>query len=90
MSARCLALLLALAATSLAHSEALPLAGPFDPRVRFAIYSPDQVYHLYAFVGYDVRLEFAPEERFVSIDGGDLDALTLHDFLVLDPPGFLG
>lgn len=76
MSARCLAILLGLAATSLAHSEALPLAGPFDSRVRFAIYSPDQVYHLYAFVGYDIRLEFAPEERFVSIDGGDLDALT--------------
>lgn len=76
MSARCLALLLALAATSLVHAEALPLAGPFDSRVRFAVYSPDQVYHLYAFVGYDIRLEFAPEERFVSIDGGDLDALT--------------
>ena len=76
MSARCLSLLLALAATSLVHSEALPLAGPLDARVRFAIYSPDQVYHLYGFVGYDIRLEFAPEERFVSIDGGDLDALT--------------
>jgi len=76
MSARWLPLLLALAATSAAYSEALPLGGPLDARVRFAIYSPDQVYHLYAFVGYDIRLEFAPDERFVSIDGGDLDALT--------------
>jgi type IV secretion system protein VirB9 len=76
MSARWLPLLLALAATGLAHSEALPLAGPLDARVRFAIYSPDQVYRLYAFVGYDIRLEFDRDERFVSIDGGDLDALT--------------
>lgn len=76
MSTRWLPLILALAATSLAHSEALPLAGPLDARVRFAIYSPDQVYHLYAFVGYDIRLEFARDERFVSIDGGDLGALT--------------
>jgi len=40
------------------------------------MYSPDQVYRLYAFVGYDIRLEFRRDERFVSIDGGDLDALT--------------
>ena len=76
MSMRWLPLLLALAANSAAYSEALPLAGPLDARVRFAIYSPDQVYHLYAFVGYDIRLEFGRDERFVSIDGGDLDALT--------------
>lgn len=76
MSTRWLCLLLAIAVISPAYSEALPLPGPIDARIRFAIYSPDQVYRLYAFVGYDIRLEFAPDERFVSIDGGDLDALT--------------
>lgn len=76
MSARWLCLVLALVATCPAHPEALPLPGPVDARIRFAIYSTDQVYRLYAFVGYDIRLEFGRDERFVSIDGGDLDALT--------------
>jgi type IV secretion system protein VirB9 len=67
---------LAFAAAFPVYPEALPLPGSIDTRIRFAIYSPDQVYHLYAFVGYDVRLEFGRDERFVSIDGGDLDALT--------------
>ena len=76
MSTRWLFLILALAVTLPASPEALPLPGPTDARIRFAIYSADQVYRLYAFVGYDIRLEFARDERFVSIDGGDLDALT--------------
>lgn len=75
MSMRWLPLVLALVALP-AYPEALPLPGPTDARIRFAIYSPDQVYRLYAFVGYDIRLEFGRDERFVSIDGGDLDALT--------------
>ena len=76
MSTRWLPLVLAVMATMPAYPEALPLPGPIDARIRFAIYSPDQVYRLYAFVGYDIRLEFGRDERFVSIDGGDLDALT--------------
>jgi type IV secretion system protein VirB9 len=76
MSTRWLSLILALAAAFPAYPEALPLPGPADARIRFAIYSADQVYRLYAFVGYDIRLEFGRDERFVSIDGGDLDALT--------------
>lgn len=76
MSTRWVPFVLALLAAFPANPEALPLPGPIDARIRFAIYSPDQVYRLYAFVGYDIRLEFGRDERFVSIDGGDLDALT--------------
>jgi len=76
MSARWLSVVVAVAVVCPVYPEALPLPGPADARIRFAIYSPDQVYRLYAFVGYDIRLEFAQGERFVSIDGGDLDALT--------------
>lgn len=76
MSTRWLPCVLALVAAFPVYPEALPLPGPVDARIRFAIYSPDQVYRLYAFVGYDIRLEFGGDERFVSIDGGDLDALT--------------
>jgi type IV secretion system protein VirB9 len=59
-----------------AGAEVLPAPGPGDSRIRVAEYSSDQVYRLYAWVGYDIRLEFAPEERFVAIDAGDLDALA--------------
>jgi type IV secretion system protein VirB9 len=62
-------------------AEVLPAAGEGDPRIREAIYSPNQVYRLYAVVGFDLRLEFSNDEKFVSVDGGDLDAITYsaHD-----------
>ena len=63
------------------HAEVLPLSGDGDARIRVATYDPDEVYRLYAVVGFDLRLEFAPDERFVTVDGGDLDAITYstHD-----------
>jgi type IV secretion system protein VirB9 len=76
VSSRWLPLVLALAVCTTGYAEVLPMSGPGDARIRVAYYSPDQVYDLYAFVGYDIRLEFARDERFVSIDAGDLDAVT--------------
>jgi type IV secretion system protein VirB9 len=70
------------------HAETLPARGRLDPRLRSAFYSADEVYRLYGFVGYHLDVEFEAGESFVSISGGDLDALTYsaHDnVLTLKP-----
>jgi type IV secretion system protein VirB9 len=61
---------------SLAQAEITPAPGPGDPRVRTAPYDENQVYRLYGFVGYDIALEFAPDETFKRVNGGDLKAVT--------------
>jgi type IV secretion system protein VirB9 len=76
VSGKWLFLALALSTCATAYAEVLPVSGAGDARIRVAYYSPDQVYDLYAFVGYDIRLEFAQDERFVAVDAGDLDAIT--------------
>lgn len=58
------------------RAEALPLPGRTDSRIRIAVYSPDQVYRLFGYVGYHIDLEFAPDETFEALSGGDLEALT--------------
>ena len=74
------ALALAIAVLTLAAGraggETLPRAGPIDPRIRTAAYSPDQVYRLYGFVGFHIDLEFEPGETFEALSGGDLEGLT--------------
>lgn len=59
------------------RAEILPMPGKVgDARIRTAPYSENEVYRLFGYVGYDIRLEFAEGETFQSVDGGDLDALT--------------
>jgi type IV secretion system protein VirB9 len=58
------------------HAETLPAKGQIDSRIRTAFYSPDEVFRLYGFVGFHLDIEFEKDESFVSIAGGDLDALT--------------
>jgi type IV secretion system protein VirB9 len=58
------------------HAETLPTKGQTDQRIRTALYSPDEVYRLYGFVGFHLDIEFDADESFTSISGGDLDALT--------------
>ena len=65
-----------LAVAVLAAAETLPVPGKVDPRIRTAVYSADQVYRLYGYVGYHIDLEFAADETFEAISGGDLDGLT--------------
>ena len=65
-----------LMAAGCARAETLPRAGPPDPRIRTAAYSPDQVYRLYGFVGFHIDLEFEPGETFEALSGGDLEGLT--------------
>jgi len=72
----------------LAHAETLPARGATDNRIRMAVYRADEVYRLYAFVGYQIDLEFEPGETYVGIGGGDLEGLTLGAYdnhLLLKP-----
>jgi type IV secretion system protein VirB9 len=71
-----LAGLLGLITASVAHAETVPAAGPIDHRIRTAVYSADQVYRLYGFVGYHIDLEFEADETFEALSGGDLEGLT--------------
>jgi len=70
------ALLLAVLLCVAARAETLPLSGTVDPRIRTALYSPDEVYRLYGNVGFHIDLEFEPDETFASLSGGDLEGLT--------------
>ena len=58
------------------HAETVPLRGVLDPRVRVAVYQPEQVYRLTGFVGYHIHLQWEPGETFVGLGAGDLDGLS--------------
>ena len=73
-AAALLAIGLVLALT--AGAETLPKSGSVDPRIRSALYSRDEVYRLYGYVGYHLDLEFEADEAFESLSGGDLEGLT--------------
>lgn len=66
----------AIVASTDSHSEITPVRGPGDSRIRQALYSADEVYRLHGFVGYDIGLEFAKDEVFKRVNGGDLKAIT--------------
>jgi type IV secretion system protein VirB9 len=71
------ALALAMALSfSIGRAEVLPTQGHIDERIRTAVYSADQVYRLYGYVGFHLDLEFEADEAFASLSGGDLDGLT--------------
>jgi type IV secretion system protein VirB9 len=79
---------LTLGTSSWVMAETLPTKGLIDQRIRTALYSSDEVYRLYGFVGFHLDLEFETDETFVSLSGGDLGALTYsaHDnILTLKP-----
>jgi len=62
------------AVTSVA--EVVPgTAGP-DSRIRVADYDPGQVYVLRGRVGYQIDLQFDPQESFVGLAAGDIEGLT--------------
>jgi type IV secretion system protein VirB9 len=74
MRTRMLSLFLALSLPALA--ETLPSPGLLDPRIRMAAYSPEQVYRLVGFVGYQIDLEFEAGETFVGLGAGDIEGLS--------------
>lgn len=68
--------LLSLAGVSSAFADVLPVAGSKDPRIRTAVYSSEEVYRLYGFVGYQVDLQFEPGEAFVGLGAGDIEGVS--------------
>ena len=71
-----LALVMAWMTGSMAHAETIPAHGAVDPRIRSAPYSPEQVYRLQGFVGYQIDLQFEPGEQFVGLGAGDIDGIS--------------
>jgi type IV secretion system protein VirB9 len=59
-----------------ARANWVPARGTVDGRIRSAPYSPDQVYRLYGYVGYQIDIEFSPSERFLGLAAGDMNALA--------------
>ena len=71
---------LALVVMMTASGETLPTKGRVDSRIRTALYSPEEVYRLVGFVGYDIELIFEPGEHFTGKGGGDLEAVTIEAY----------
>ena len=66
-----LAFALALVAIVPAHAVETPAAGTIDPRIRTLAYDPDQVFQLKGYFGYQLMIEFAPDERIENVSIGD-------------------
>lgn len=67
-------------------SAATPIAS--DRRIRVLMYEPSQVFRVRGWVGYHIDLEFEPGESFVTLGGGDLEALSYgayENHLVIKP-----
>jgi type IV secretion system protein VirB9 len=61
---------------SVACAEVMPGTGGPDARIRTADYDPGQVYVLRGRVGFQIDLQFDPEESFVGLAAGDIEGLT--------------
>jgi type IV secretion system protein VirB9 len=62
--------------SAVCDSETVPLASGPDARIRVADYDPGQVYVLQGRVGYQIDLQFEPEESFFGLAAGDIEGLT--------------
>jgi type IV secretion system protein VirB9 len=47
-----------------------------DSRIRVTSYSVDRVYRLVGYVGYQIDLEFEPDESFVGLGAGDIEGVA--------------
>lgn len=74
----CLFALLALGLTPSASANWVPARGTADARMRVAPYSPDQVYRLYGYVGYQIDIEFARGEVFKGLAAGDIRGISFE------------
>lgn len=50
---------------------AVPLPGPLDPHIQRIGYDPDQVVELRGALGWQIMIEFAPDERIENVSIGD-------------------
>ncbi len=53
------------------HTAVVPAPGPGDPRIREVMYDPNQVVQLTAHLGFELPIEFDPEERIENVALGD-------------------
>jgi len=58
-------------AASLARAESLPRSSVTDDRVKVLVYSPNQVYKLIAYYGYQIDIQIADTEEIKTIAAGD-------------------
>lgn len=65
-----LAALIAVAPFAVRAAET-PQPGPVDPRIRTVDFDPDQVVTLHGYLGYQLTLEFAADERIENVAIGD-------------------
>jgi type IV secretion system protein VirB9 len=65
-----------LAATLVRAQQSLQGALRPDPRIRVVPYRADAVYRLRGYVGYEIDITFAPQERFVGVGVGDSKGIT--------------
>ncbi len=70
------ALLLAPLNPPAARAETTPPRGAVDGRIRSVRYSAEDVFRLRGFVGYQIDLQFAPDERFVGLGAGDIEGIA--------------
>lgn len=49
----------------------LPEPGPVDPHIQSILYMPDEVVHLRGALGWQIMLEFGPDERIENVSIGD-------------------
>lgn len=54
-----------------AQAPVTPQPGPGDPRIREILYDPNQVIALRGLLGYEMALEFHPDERIENVSIGD-------------------
>lgn len=71
------ALTAALLIAGLAHAETVPPRGTTDPRVRVVAFNPDDVVKLHGYVGYQIHLQWAEGEEFVSLGSGDVGGFDI-------------
>jgi type IV secretion system protein VirB9 len=76
VSAVACGVLLFILGSVMAVAEMVPGTTGSDSRIRVADYDPGQVYVLRGRVGYQLDLQFDPEESFVGLAAGDMEGLT--------------
>jgi type IV secretion system protein VirB9 len=54
-----------------AGAEEAPLPGATDPRIRTVFYDPDQVVAIRGYFGFQIMIEFGPDERIQNVSIGD-------------------
>lgn len=69
---------LALGLVRSALADWVPARGRIDSRMRVAPYSPEQVYRLYGYVGYQIDIEFARGEVFKGLAAGDVRGISFE------------